>query len=186
MRVFTAVYLPTGALADLERVVAPLRREHGELTWTRVEQWHLTLTFHPELDGDDVRGLERTLARCAALRRPTSARIRGGGAFPAGQRGRILWAGVEPADRALADLRRNLVGRLRRQGWTLDDRRYRPHLTLARSRERLDLTTVVDRLRAYHGPAWDIDRIVVVESRPDAGGRYAHRRIGEYPLTGTR
>lgn len=186
MRVFTALYLSTSALADLERVVAPLRRENGELTWTRVEQWHLTLTFHAELDADEVRRLVRTVERCAALRRPTSARCRGGGAFPSGQRGRILWAGVEPADRALVDLRRNLVSRLRRQGWAVDERSYRPHLTLARSRERRDLTTLVNRLRAYQGPTWDVDRIVVVESCPGADGRLRHRRISEHFLTGTR
>jgi RNA 2',3'-cyclic 3'-phosphodiesterase len=186
VRVFTALYPSTGALADLERVVAPLRREHGELTWTRVEQWHLTLTFHADIDADDVRRLVRAVERCAALRRPTSARCRGGGAFPSGQRARILWVGVEPADRTLVDLRRNLVSRLRRQGWPLDDRRYRPHLTLARSRVRRDLSAVVSRLRGYQGPAWDVDRIVVVESCPSPDGRLQHRRIAEHSLTGTR
>jgi RNA 2',3'-cyclic 3'-phosphodiesterase len=182
--VFTAFYPSVAALADLDRAVAPLRRQHGELTWTRAEQWHLTLTFHADLDEDQVRQLERTVARCAAIRGATSARFRSGGAFPSRQRGRILWAGVEPADRSLLDLRRNLVARLRRQGWELDERGYRPHLTLARSRVRQDFGSMVDRLREYEGPRWDVDRIAIVESRPGNDGRLHHERIAEHLLTG--
>lgn len=182
MRVFTALYPSPAAVADLERVIDPLRSGHGDLTWTRAEQWHLTLTFHAELDADQVRRLERTVARCASIRDATSARFRGGGAFPSRTRGRILWVGVEPAERALADIQRNLTARLRRQGWALEDRRYRPHLTVARSRVRRDFGPMVDELDAYAGPFWPVDRIAIVESRPDDEGRFAHERIGDYPL----
>jgi len=182
VRVFTALYPSPAAVADLERVIDPLRSTHGDLTWTRPEQWHLTLTFHAEIDADQVRRLERTVARCAAIRDATSARFGGGGAFPSRTRGRILWVGVEPADEGLAGIQRNLTARLRRQGWDLDDRRYRPHLTVARSRERRDLGAMVDALDAYAGPSWAVDRIAVVVSRPGDGGRFVHERIGDYPL----
>lgn len=182
MRVFTALYPSSAAVADLERVIDPLRSAHGDLTWTQAQQWHLTLTFHAELDADQVRRLERTVARCASIRDATSARFRGGGAFPSRTRGRILWVGVEPAERALADIQRNLTARLRRQGWALEDRRYRPHLTVARSRVRRDFGAMVDELDAYAGPFWPVDRIAIVESRPDDEGRFVHERIGDYPL----
>jgi 2'-5' RNA ligase len=186
MRVFTALYPSAAAVADLERAVAPLRIGHDDLTWTRSDQWHLTLTFHAELDADQVRRLERTVARCAAIRDATSARFRGGGAFPSRSRGRILWVGVEPADDRLAGLQRNLTARLRRQGWPLDDRRYLPHLTVARSRVRRDLGATVAELDAYAGPSWPVDRIAIVVSRPGDDGRLDHERIGEYVLRGTR
>jgi RNA 2',3'-cyclic 3'-phosphodiesterase len=183
VRVFTALYPSSAAVADLERVVDPLRSAHADLTWTHAEQWHLTLPFHADIGADQVRRLERTVARCAAIRDATSARFRGGGAFPSRTQGRILWVGVEPADRALADLQRNLTARLRRQGWPLEERRYRPHLTLARSRVRRDFGAMVDELDAYAGPSWDVDRIAIVASRPDQG-RHVHERIGDYPLRG--
>ncbi len=182
MRVFTALYPSPAAVADLERIVGPLRSAHDDLTWTQPEQWHLTLTFHAELDADQVRRLERTVARCAAIRDATSARFRGSGAFPSRTRGRILWVGVEPADRGLAGIQRNLTARLRRQGWALDDRRYRPHLTVARSRVRRDFGAMVEELDAYEGPSWAVDRIAIVVSRPDDEGRFTHERIGDYPL----
>jgi len=182
VRVFTALYPSLAAVADLELAVGSLRSANPDLTWTRSEQWHLTLTFHADLDTDQVRRLERTVARCAAIRDATSARFRGGGAFPSRTRGRTLWVGVEPVDQRLADLQRNLTARLRREGWPLEDRRYRPHLTVARSRVRRDLGALVDELDAYSGPSWQVDRIAIVVSRPDDEGRFAHERIGDYPL----
>jgi 2'-5' RNA ligase len=182
VRVFTALYPSAAALADLDRVVAPLRRERDDLTWTRSEQWHLTLTFHGDLDPDRLKRFERVVAACAAVRWATSARLHGAGGFPSTARGRMLWAGVEPADDALGDLQRNLAARLRRNGWDADRRRYRPHLTLARSRRRRDLTALVDVLADYQGPEWDVDRIVVVASRPGDDGRFHHEPVGEYAL----
>jgi 2'-5' RNA ligase len=183
--VFTALYPSAAALADLERAVDPLRSRHHDLTWTRPEQWHLTLTFHASIDDDELRQLERAVSRSAAIRSTTTARFRGGGAFPSPRRARILWAGVEPADKILVDLQRNLVARLRRRGWPLEDRRYRPHLTLARSRVRRDLGPIVDGLDSYEGPAWEVDRVAIVASRPAGDGRLRHERIAEYPLGGT-
>lgn len=182
VRVFTALYPSAAALADLDRVVAPLRRERDDVTWTRSEQWHLTLTFHGDLDPDRLKRFERVVAACAAVRWATSARLSGAGAFPSTRRGRMLWAGVEPADDALSILRSNLAARLRRNGWDSDRRRYRPHLTLARAREPRDWTALVDVLIGYRGPAWEIDRIVVVASRPGDDGRFHHEPVGEYAL----
>ena len=182
MRVFTALYPSPAALADLDRVVGALRRRYRELTWTRAEQWHLTLTFHGDVDADRLERFERVVARCAAGRPATSARISGGGAFPSPGRGRMLWAGVESTDHVLVGLRGNLAARLRRSGWDADRRRYRPHLTLARSRDRRDLSGPVEALADYRGPYWDVDRIVVVASRPGQDGRFDHERLGEYLL----
>jgi RNA 2',3'-cyclic 3'-phosphodiesterase len=182
VRVFTALYPSPAALADLDRVVDPLRRRHGDLTWTRSEQWHLTLTFHGNLDPDRLERFDRVVARCASVRSVTSARLSGGGAFPSTTRGRMLWAGVEAADGRLVELHRNLAARLRRSGWDVDRRRYRPHLTLARSRRSRDLSPLVDALVGYHGPDWDVDRIVVVVSRSGRGGRFHHERLGEHLL----
>jgi 2'-5' RNA ligase len=182
VRVFTALYPSPAALADLDRVLDPLRRRHDDLTWTRPEQWHLTLTFHGDLDPDRLERFDRVVARCASARPATSARLSGGGAFPSATRGRMLWAGVETADERLVELQRNLAARLRKSGWDADRRRYRPHLTLARSRRGRDLTPIVEALDGYHGPDWAVDRIVVVVSRPRDGGRFHHERLAEHLL----
>jgi RNA 2',3'-cyclic 3'-phosphodiesterase len=180
--VFTALYPSQAALADLDRVLDPLRRRHHDLTWTRSEQWHLTLTFHGDLDPDRLERFDRVVARCASIRPATTARLSGGGAFPSATRGRMLWAGVETADDRLVGLQRNLAARLRKSGWDVERRRYRPHLTLARSRGRRDLSPIVDALDGYHGPDWAVDRIVVVVSRPGDAGRFRHEPLAEHLL----
>jgi RNA 2',3'-cyclic 3'-phosphodiesterase len=70
-----------------------------------------------------------------------------------------------------------------------------PHLTVARTRERQDLTGLVTELSSYAGPEWTADEVVVFESfLPGKGGgsggsRAAHggrSRKGSAPGRGPR
>jgi RNA 2',3'-cyclic 3'-phosphodiesterase len=69
-----------------------------------------------------------------------------------------------------------------------------PHLTVARTRERQDLTGLVVELGSYAGPEWTADEVVVFESfLPGKGGgsgsRAAHggrSRKGSAPGRGPR
>jgi 2'-5' RNA ligase len=51
-----------------------------------------------------------------------------------------------------------------------------PHLTVARCRERSNLTSVLDELGGYQGPIWTATELAVVEShlrgRGERGPRY--------------
>ncbi len=92
--------------------------------------------------------------------------LRGGGHFG----GRVLWAGVHgqhPDD--LVALRR-LAGAL-----ASEDRRFRPHLTLARRRENdgdADLGAAAGALEGLCTAAWTIDALHLVRSHPGPAPRY--------------
>ncbi|MDP9442922.1 MAG: RNA 2',3'-cyclic phosphodiesterase, partial [Actinomycetota bacterium] len=47
----------------------------------------------------------------------------------------------------------------------LQERRYRPHLTVARHRTPVDLRDVLTDAPAYRGPPWTVAEVVLVESR---------------------
>ena len=49
-----------------------------------------------------------------------------------------------------------------------------PHLTVARTRERTELTALVDEIAHYSGPAWTARELVLCESRlgAETGPRY--------------
>src|SRR5690606_1896310 len=64
------------------------------------------------------------------------------------------------------------------EGFELDPKPYRPHVTLARSREPRALPAGLDRSRQYG--AWRADEVLLMESRPGPDGpRYEVRaRVG--------
>lgn len=85
----------------------------------------------------------------------------GAGAFPKAINARVLWVG--------------LTGDV--DAWQrLAAYHQEPHLTLARTRDRTDLTALVDELDGYQGPTWTATELALVEShlrsRTERGPRY--------------
>ena len=172
MRLFAAVLPPEDVTSELASVVEELRSFPGadELRWTGRPGWHFTLAFYGEVDEDVVPELSAGLERAARRTEPFGLAVRGGGEFGLG---RALWAGVEDAGalRVLAD-RCEEAAREAGVGMR-DHRRYRAHLTLARSREAVDVRPYLDRLDDFAGRAWTVGELALVRSnlpRPGVPG----------------
>ena len=107
--------------------------------------------------------LTERLARAARRHPPFELALGGGGRFG----DRVLWTRVDPANgpRALAA---SVGAAARRCGIPVDDRPYRPHLTLARGRPGADLRPAVEALRGFSGTQVDGGRAA---PRPQPVGR---------------
>ena len=94
-------------------------------------------------------------------------------------------AGTASAD-ALRRLAASVGAAARRSGIAVDDRPYRPHLTLARSRGDVDLHRAADALARFVGSAWTAQAVHLFRSRLAAGpgGTAAHEVVGTWPLGG--
>jgi 2'-5' RNA ligase len=158
MRLFAAVLPPEEIAAELAAAVAELRTlpTADTLRWTGRPGWHFTLAFYGEVDEDVVPELSARLERTARRIEPFGLAVRGGGQFG---EGRALWAGAAgdlAALRVLAEGCEEAVAG--------EHRRYRAHLTLARSREAVDVRPYLDRLDDFAGRAWTVDELVLVRS----------------------
>ncbi len=185
MRLFVAVTPPPDALTELEQAVAPLRSGWPRLRWVGQDRWHVTLAFLGDVDEARLDGLRARLERAAGRHRPAEVRIGQGGAFPSAARARVLCAhlaGQQEELEALGKLAASVAAGARRAGAPPGDegRRYRPHVTLARSREPVDLCALVDALRGFSGSAWQADRVNLVLSH--TGPPSSHETIASWPL----
>jgi 2'-5' RNA ligase len=101
---------------------------------------------------------------------------------------RVLAAGSGPRGRSALDDLRALAASVgaaaRRCRIAVDERPYRPHLTLARGRPGTDLRPLVEALREFVGTPWTADALHLVHSRLGAGpgGAAAHELIATWPL----
>lgn len=97
--------------------------------WQDEEQLHVTLRFIGEVERPQAEDIAAALAAVSAP--VVEARVDGVGTFD--RRGRVdtLWARIVPAE-PLAALHRKVDQALARAGVARDERRYLPHLTLAR------------------------------------------------------
>ena len=159
MRLFIAVDLD----AEARAAIAAEQRRLGEaagspadrsLRWVRAEQIHLTLVFLGEIADARAPAIVDVIER-PVRQRPFDLTFAGIGVFPPRAAARVLWLGTVEGAEALAALERELATRIGRCGIVLEERPFRPHLTLARWRE-----------------GWPADRTrLLAAARPDAIAR---------------
>lgn len=137
MRLFTGLAIPVEATSALVTLVNGLRPRMGEksnLKWTAPEKLHITTVFVGEWPESKLPELAAAL-RAVQVRGPIEVQIQGLGWMPNPRYPRSLYAGVEsndPFQQLAAETSRVAAG----IGVPIEDRIYRPHITLARVRGR--------------------------------------------------
>jgi RNA 2',3'-cyclic 3'-phosphodiesterase len=190
VRLFVAVTPPAFVLDHLAAAVADVRSScsaelGAALTWTLPAQWHLTLAFLGEVDDGTAGRLGQRLARLAGRHAPVRLAVAGAGGFGSARRARVLWAGVRGDREPLRRLARGVTAAAGRERIEVaGQRRYHPHLTLARARQPTDVRPLIERLAAYGSPEWTADSFALVRSRLAAGpgGRAVHEPLTTWPL----
>ena len=127
MRMFFALQLSEEAKARLQPALAGIARS-GQL--------HFTLAFLGEQPESSLPRIEEAAETVAIP--PFDLAIGGTGAFPNLQRPRVLWLGVTAGAAELCAVAEQLRGALRQRGFVLEDRPFRPHLTIARVKDRAE------------------------------------------------
>lgn len=188
MRLFAALEVPEAVRRRLDAAVAPVRRRQDALGWSRAESWHLTVAFLGEVGEERLPEVVEALAGAAA-RAPEAIGLEFG---PAGRFGRrVLWVGVrdQPAG-AVAALGAAAQAALAAAGLPVDAKEVRPHLTLARSRNRDRAAQIDGRLvgEVPHTPGeWTVRELVLFASVPAGRGQPNHYQpLARVPLGGDR
>ncbi|HUO91673.1 MAG TPA: RNA 2',3'-cyclic phosphodiesterase [Rhizomicrobium sp.] len=124
MRLFVALALPDVVAEGLSMLQAGVPGAH----WQTREQLHLTLRFIGEVDGRDATAADDALSLIEAPR--FSLALKGVGEF-GGKTPHALWAGVRDKEQ-VTFLQRKIETALQRAGLPPEQRKYLPHVTLAR------------------------------------------------------
>ena len=98
--------------------------------------------------------------------------------------GHVVRSDRSPDVDRLRRLAASVTAAARRCGIAVDDRPYRPHLTLARGRDGTDLRPLVAALAEFVGSRWTADALHLVRSRLGAGpgGAALHEVVETWPL----
>ena len=126
MRLFYAIGLTEQIRSSLEHVAYQLEKQAHQGNFTRSELYHITLAFLGEVPSPRkaIQALESVKGE------PFLVSIGGLGKFRR-QGGDLYWAGVRVSP-GLEQVYCQLCGRLKQLGFSLEDRPFRPHITLGR------------------------------------------------------
>jgi len=170
MRLFVAVDLPECAKDQL----AEVRCELPAARWVPVEQLHLTLRFIGEVDRATFQLIKKALASVHVDKFPLT--LRGVGHFPPGKHPRVLWVGMDPAPQLLR-LQQQVEDVLRELGLPGEERRFSPHITLARLQDAPAgaVTAFEARHQSFSCPPFTVDDFHLYSSVLGAKGATHHR-----------
>ena len=173
-RLFTALEIPS----EIVQSMARLRGGLPGARWVEPENYHLTLRFIGDVDdalAEEIADLLSTVERPAF-----ELRIDGLDSF-GGRRPRAVVAAV-PAVTQLVELQADHERIMQRVGLG-PDRKYKPHVTLARLRD-TSSRQVADFLsvrQPFRSPPFSVWRFVLYSSRASVGGG-PYVVEAEYPL----
>jgi RNA 2',3'-cyclic 3'-phosphodiesterase len=164
MRLFVALELP-------DQVAEGLILLQGGVPgarWSRREQLHLTLRFIGEVDGRDAAAIDDALSSIRAPR--FTLELKGVGEF-GGRNPRALWTGLRD-DTAVHRLQRKIESALQRIGLPAEERKFAPHVTLARLRAapRERVITFLATHALYASTPFEVNRFILYSSQMSQNG----------------
>jgi len=182
LRAFIALSLSEAARAAVAERRQQLARQLSGVRWTPPDQWHLTLHFFGELPEDQVEMVRAVMLSIGHRTAPFALALGAPGGFPSLARPRVVWLGFsDPA--ALCRLQADLGRQLQAGGLTLEDRPFRPHLTLGRLRQPRSLPPLPPELLAPLAVTVPVERMLLFASRLGPQGA-VHSLLADVSLSG--
>lgn len=170
VRLFVALDLPAPVVAALVAWRAPLVRDREALRAVAPEALHVTLAFLGWKPAEAVAQLASLVDACTAGAGGVAGLALGEPLWLPSRRPRVFAVALEDRHGELGALQARLVERLAADGWHEPEARpYLPHVTLARTRERIH----VPREATLPHPeplAFDGAAVTLYRSRLDPGG----------------
>ena len=187
MRLFFAVEIGADAARDVARSVHPLLGQlGGDARLSAEGELHVTLAFLGVVPDERAAAALACAAEVAPAHAPFRLGLGGVGAFPSVEAPRIVWLGVtsgrEALDRLALDLQRALVA----AGFTLEERAFSPHLTLARLGRHAPREAIARALAAQGSDevaSAEVGAIVLLRSDGRERGS-AYPEVARVPLVG--
>jgi 2'-5' RNA ligase len=186
VRLFLALELDLRERRAIREATAPMREAASEASWVSENNLHLSIKFFGEQPDTTPAALTAVLAPVGAAHQPFDLRVSGLGAFPNLRAPRVVWMGVQQ-DPRLELVHHDVEATCAANGYPLDGRAFRPHITLARVRAPLPLAkaralALAARAVVYKG-VQQVHALSLIESTLGPGGpRYT--KVSSIPLGG--
>ena len=140
VRCFIAVELPEEVRDEIAQLQAQLKSGNQPgVKWVDPYSIHLTLKFLGSVDQDKISPITKAMVEAAHGIFPFHLKVEGLGVFPNLRRVQVAWVGLSGEVEKLAQLQQGIESALTKLGFAPEKRRFTPHLTLARLRDRASL-----------------------------------------------
>ena len=192
VRAFLAIRLPCAVTASLARLIdQAVGRGVDCIRPVKPENMHLTVRFFGSVSAPQVESLIAAVCRSARSIRPFTLTLGGVGAYPSVRNAGVFWVGLDDGIAPLRDARRRVDDALAQAAFERDLRKFSPHVTIARIRDRASrierrkaaeslLAAKLDSALPIPVERISLIRSVLLPSGPE------YSALAEIPLEGTK
>jgi 2'-5' RNA ligase len=187
IRSFLAFELPS----DIREILSDARNEMKgrlfNLRWVKLENIHLTLIFIGDFPSNRIDPAGEVLEEICHKYAPFSIQLKGMGIFGGVRHPRVLWAGIDGDLDRMGAFRDNLQEKLEKFGVKKENRRFKPHLTLARFKKgkkpEMELPQILSEFEDIRSPSCKLGELLFLKSDlTPKGAVYSNLKI--WPLKG--
>lgn len=167
IRSFLAIELPEALRNRIGEVQKELKSTKADVRWVRPEQIHLTLKFFGNIEAPQIELITQAIEEEVRITQAAPIEVQGMGAFPSLNHPKVIWVGIKDEKKILIPLQQRLEQRLQRIGFELENRTFRPHLTLGRVRSNRGREELVRRMERHKEEGFGfflLERVVLFKS----------------------
>ena len=167
IRSFLAIELPEAIRKRIEEIQRDLRSLNSDVRWVSPEKIHLTLKFFGNIEESRVDTIAKSIEPLVGGTQPFSLEAKGMGAFPNIKNPRVIWMGLIDEKQVLVPLQKQLESTLATIGFQVEDRPFRPHLTLGRVNSSRGKDELIGRIEKYKEEKFgdvEVKRLVLFKS----------------------
>ncbi len=185
IRSFIAIQLPDSVKSTLADLQGKISNLGITASFPNPETFHLTLKFLGNIFPDDLDAVEKCLKKSVQGVLPHTLFTSGIGAFPSVKHPRIIWSGIRGETDRLEALAAGLDSVLfKDMGIKKEEKRFTPHLTLARMKQRVLPNTIIKLIKDFQNfrtPDFSVSGIGLFQSTLTSFGAI-HKMIAFEPF----
>ncbi len=173
IRSFIAMEINDEVRDGLFRAQVSLKKSGTKVAWVAPQNIHLTLVFLGTIFDSKVAELKPVLDEVASGTFAFGFGVQDVGFFGTAKAPQVIWAGIDDESQSLRDIQQRLSERVAGLGIKLEDRPFRPHLTLGRVRSTFGvdrLTSALQSVRSTHFGRVDVKRLLLMQSHMEPQG----------------
>jgi 2'-5' RNA ligase len=133
MRTFIAIDLPNEVKKELLGYIQGISDGSRDYKWVDAGNLHITMAFLGDIGFDDITGIISAMEKAVSGLSPFPANLGKVSTFPS-----VIWVGLSEGDEECCSIYSRLKDEMASVGFRLDDKRYHPHITIARSRIKMN------------------------------------------------
>ncbi|PWD99280.1 RNA 2',3'-cyclic phosphodiesterase [Marinilabilia rubra] len=170
----TFVATPVIDIEYLKKWVFNLRKQpvSGKIKWTNPDLWHLTFKFIGDIEKGQLSSLIESMSQALDGCNAGKLHFEGAGYFGSTKNPKVIWAGVRKNE-WLDYIKKQVDRGVSVLDLFIDDRPFRPHLTLARVKYLKDSRPLIEAVNGKDDSIWgdfELNRVVLYKSQLTSDG----------------